>query len=75
MAIQKGSWVRVITPDFSDYYMLEGRVVDVSQYNDAGVVEFNADMMKASLRRPDLWRKASGRVNFYWKNLQEVILE
>jgi hypothetical protein len=67
-----GDFVRVLS-EVSAYYLLIGRVVEITRFNDSGIIEFT-DAMLQSARNPEQVTSAKRRVHFYWRMLQEVIV-
>lgn len=65
------SSARVIT-EISEYYLLVGKLIELSPLGGAGVVEF-PDSELARAAHPERAKKR--RVYFYWRNLQEVIYD
>jgi hypothetical protein len=65
-----GMLVQVLTKA-SDHHLLTGRVVEVTRFNDSGMVEFAPAMLQqasdparvAGFKRP---------VHFYWRELKQV---
>ncbi len=67
---QRGALVRVLTPH-SDYFWLIGHVAEVTEFRDAGMIEFTEAELRRS-PRPELLLRAQPRVHFYFRVLQGV---
>jgi pyridoxine/pyridoxamine 5'-phosphate oxidase len=63
-----------VNTEACEYNGLVGRVVEITQFNDSGMIEFTeAELNRA--RRPDRVLCACRRVHFYWRELQQVIYD
>ena len=65
-----GMLVRVL-PKESSYCLLTGRVVEVTRFNDSGMVEFTPAMLQQA---HDYTRVSNFKrpVHFYWRELEQV---
>lgn len=66
-----GDTVRVLS-ESSSYYLVEGTVVDISRFNDHGLISFTRESMSRS-REPWRLERSKGLCHFYWRELQEII--
>ncbi len=72
--IELAGQVRVLTP-WSHYYLLQGTVVEESQFKDSGLIEFTNEQLSMAHQPPqtvESMLKAKHRVHFYWRELQGV---
>lgn len=65
-----GDLVRVLTNP-SEYFWLIGRVREVTEFHDSGMVEFTEQELGRS-KRPEILLRASKTVHFYFRELQGV---